>query len=59
MGNANDVVFCPGTAGSVYQEDLMPDAQGFAEIDEPEIERPPHGAPPRWRTGAGRGGTAG
>lgn len=37
----------------------MPDAQGFAEIDEPEIERPLYGAPPRRRAGTGRGGTAG
>ena len=37
----------------------MSDPQGFAEVDEPEIERLPPGAPPRRRAGAGRGGTAG
>lgn len=37
----------------------MPDAQGLAEIDEPEIEGPLHGDLPRRRAGTGRGGTAG
>jgi hypothetical protein len=60
MGNATDGVFLPWYRWERFpKEDLMSDPQGFAEIDEPKIERLPSGAPPRRRAGAGRGGTAG